>query len=37
MGLAALVAIGISTIIVRKLEKSSEYKYPKGKYRNRYK
>lgn len=31
-----LIAIGTAYLIVRKLVKSSEYKIPKGKYKNRY-
>lgn len=32
-----LIAIGIASLVAIKLEKNAEYKYPKGKYKNRYK
>ena len=36
IGTAALVAMGISYLVVKKLDKMSEYKEPKGKNKNRY-
>jgi hypothetical protein len=32
-----LLALGAAYLIVRELDKKSEYKPPKGKHRNRYK
>lgn len=37
IGITAIVAMSAAALIARKLEKASEYKTPKGKYRNRYK
>lgn len=31
------IALGVSLLVVKALDKKSEYKEPKGKYRNRYK
>jgi hypothetical protein len=35
--MGALIAIGIAYAIAKKLDDSSDYKTPKGKYKNRYK
>lgn len=32
-----LIAMGAAYLIVKVLDKKSEYKQPKGKYKNRYK
>ena len=32
-----IIAIGIAYVLVKKLDKMSDYKEPKGKYKNRYK
>jgi hypothetical protein len=37
LGLSTVIVIGITYLIVEKLEKASEYKEPKGKHKNRYK
>lgn len=36
-GLTIIVTIGISAIIAKALDRSTDYKSPKGKYRKRYK
>lgn len=37
IGLATGLIMGFSYLVVKKLEKASEYKTPKGKHKNRYK
>lgn len=32
-----IISIGLALLVVKKLEKMTEYKQPKGKHANRYK
>jgi hypothetical protein len=36
-GLAAAAAMGIGYLVVKALDRKSQYKPPKGKHKNRYK
>ena len=36
-GIATAIAMGAAALIAKQLDKSSEYKTPKGKNKNRYK